>query len=342
MQSTALRRTVPTISSAALLLLLAALLLSANLLLWTDPAAAETGASPPVKAAALDGPASFAFGDIVVSTEPRWFAGDSDIAVDQVFRLYRVVLSREPDLEGWSYWFGQLATDQRSLTGMARGFARSDEFIRTFGNSDHDVLVNLYRLALGREPDPAGLAYWTARVDDIGIGKVVVHFAESPEFRTALDDVFRRVPSAAVRTSPQDKMRQIITGVFPRHEWDNAIAIASCESELHPDKQHRNSGGRYPGSIDSGLFQINDTSNRQNYAGLLASGLLPTEVAERVRGRSLHDSLLDPEFNTWMAFYITETETWRADAGSLAPWRRQRWGSWTCASPAHEDVFSSY
>src|SRR5262249_30280491 len=78
-----------------------------------------------------------------------------------VTRLYREVLSREPDaggLAGWSAYV-RLHCTQTGLAVTAAEFLDSDEF----GHRSltlPDVVTVLYRALLGRDPDPVGADAW--------------------------------------------------------------------------------------------------------------------------------------------------------------------------------------
>ncbi|MBN9889850.1 DUF4214 domain-containing protein [Salipiger abyssi] len=102
---------------------------------------------------------------------------------DDVYRLYRATLDRDPDLRGFTNWTGRLAegADPESVTDS---FVRSPEFQATYGALDNEGFVTLlYRNVLDRDPDAQGLGNWTARLDDgMSRAQVVRGFAQSGEF----------------------------------------------------------------------------------------------------------------------------------------------------------------
>ncbi|MBN9889816.1 DUF4214 domain-containing protein [Salipiger abyssi] len=102
---------------------------------------------------------------------------------DDVFRLYRAALDRDPDMQGFDNWSARLADDTPYFE-VASGFVRSPEFRATYGELDNAGFVTLlYRNVLGREPDAQGLGNWTARLDDgMTRAEVVRGLAQSPEF----------------------------------------------------------------------------------------------------------------------------------------------------------------
>lgn len=103
---------------------------------------------------------------------------------DDVFRLYRATLARNPDDGGFLDWTGRLAEGLTYRAAVA-GFVGSREFQSTYGaTTDVEFVTLLYRNVLGRAPDPDGLAHWAGH---LGAGtrdrtQVVEAFAQSPEF----------------------------------------------------------------------------------------------------------------------------------------------------------------
>ncbi len=103
----------------------------------------------------------------------------------QVFRLFGVGLGREGDIAGVSFWTGEAM--ERGIGFVADAILLSDEFADRFGGAvptDADIVEEFYGNFLGREPDPAGLAFWTNEVETgrIDTGELLLAFSESPEF----------------------------------------------------------------------------------------------------------------------------------------------------------------
>jgi hypothetical protein len=97
--------------------------------------------------------------------------------------MYADVLGRPADEGGRRYWLDQVGAGM-SLQAVGAHFYGSDEYYRA-GPSASDYVTRLYRVLLGRAPDPAGLAYWSgilesgrARPLDVAAG-----FYASPESR---------------------------------------------------------------------------------------------------------------------------------------------------------------
>ena len=124
---------------------------------------------------------------------------------DEVYRLYRATLDRDPDATGFADWLDRLG-DGTALATAVTGFIGSREFRATYGALDDAGFVTLlYRNVLDRAPDALGLAGWldrlaggTARAD------IVLGFAESREFVSAT--------AAGLKTfvrslGPQDEIR---------------------------------------------------------------------------------------------------------------------------------------
>jgi Ca2+-binding RTX toxin-like protein len=111
--------------------------------------------------------------------------------LDDVFRLYRATLDREPDQGGLERWSSELGLRQ-DYTAIAAGFTSSIEFKNTYGLLDNAGFVNqLYRNVLDRAADTAGLNGWLGTIADGGSREDVVRgFAQSSEFISNTEDAF--------------------------------------------------------------------------------------------------------------------------------------------------------
>ncbi len=101
----------------------------------------------------------------------------------QVVRLYQAALQRTPDQGGLDGWVSQIQAGA-PLDALAQGFIGSQEFIGLYGAnlSDEGFVTALYKNALLRLPDPAGLAGWeTALSTGESRADVLIGFSESPE-----------------------------------------------------------------------------------------------------------------------------------------------------------------
>lgn len=105
-----------------------------------------------------------------------------------VIRLYWAFFERVPDEAGLDYWIGE-ATKGLSLPKMASKFAQSKEFKTQYGPLSNSAFVTaVYQNVFGRDPEPAGLAYWKGQLDSGARtrGDVMVGFSESAEGRLLL------------------------------------------------------------------------------------------------------------------------------------------------------------
>ncbi len=103
---------------------------------------------------------------------------------DEVFRLYQVTLGRDPDVGGLLGWSEHVARGM-TLEQAAQGFTQSAEFQLRYGaTTDSEFVALLFHNVLGRDPAPAGLAGWTARLADGSYtrAEVVVAFSQAAEF----------------------------------------------------------------------------------------------------------------------------------------------------------------
>jgi hypothetical protein len=119
--------------------------------------------------------------------------GGSDV---QVALLYEVALDRQADAAGLAFWTNALQTGT-TLNTVADSLVVSPEFQSRYGTLGTGEFVNrLYANALDREAEPAGRAFWTARIESgqSDRGDVALAISQSPEFlarvATGGDDPF--------------------------------------------------------------------------------------------------------------------------------------------------------
>ena len=106
---------------------------------------------------------------------------------DDVFRLYRATLGRDPDTAGFLDWAGRLA-EGLAWRGAVAGFVESREFTAVYGaTTDAAFVTLLYQNVLDRAPDAAGLAHWTGHLaaGTRDRAQLVEAFAQSLEFTRA-------------------------------------------------------------------------------------------------------------------------------------------------------------
>ena len=102
---------------------------------------------------------------------------------DQLTRLYSAFFERVSDADGLRFWMRERANGM-SLASVAEQFARSDEFIDTFGPLDDEAFViQVYKNVLDRAPDAEGLTFWLDQLKaGTTRGSLMVGFSESPEY----------------------------------------------------------------------------------------------------------------------------------------------------------------
>lgn len=113
-------------------------------------------------------------------------------SVAPIVRLYNAHLRRSPDFGGLQYWSGQFRNGQ-SLSFISEQFARSDEFVATYGSlTDEDFVDLVYRNVFDRLPDAGGRAYWLERLTaGTTRGAMMAGFSESPEYVAQTNGVVR-------------------------------------------------------------------------------------------------------------------------------------------------------
>lgn len=118
--------------------------------------------------------------------------GDCVAMTDSISRLYSAYFLRAPDASGYAYWSGEFAGGRRGLQGMSDFFATSDEFRNLYADLSNREFVQLvYQNVLDRQPDPAGLDFWTSRLDEQAMtrGTVMINFSESAEYVQLTDTI---------------------------------------------------------------------------------------------------------------------------------------------------------
>lgn len=127
--------------------------------------------------------------DTLISIERLMFS-DGTLAFDtvgaagQAFRLYKAALGRTGETAGLNHHVKLLDAGLK-LNDMASAFIASSEFQKAFGTalSNSDFVKLVYRNALGREAEAAGLANWESGLTSGGLTKagVLAGIAESQE-----------------------------------------------------------------------------------------------------------------------------------------------------------------
>lgn len=114
---------------------------------------------------------------------------DGDAA--KVSRLFRAALGRDGDAAGVGYWMHALSNGG-TLTSLAKLFIGSSEFKSRYGSSTSgpDLVRLMYANVLAREPDAAGLQYWTTYLANNSPEALLVQFSESAELKTRLAPIF--------------------------------------------------------------------------------------------------------------------------------------------------------
>jgi alpha-tubulin suppressor-like RCC1 family protein len=97
-------------------------------------------------------------------------------------RLYLAAFRRVPDATGLDNWINYMRAGN-SLESVGDAFVVSPEFQLTYGTlNDAQFVTLLYENVLGREPDPTGLADWTAQLGAGATrGQILIGFSESQE-----------------------------------------------------------------------------------------------------------------------------------------------------------------
>ena len=99
-----------------------------------------------------------------------------------VYRMYKIVLGRDPDQTGLDYWVYQLETGRMEAADIVQGFFNSDEY-EDMGKTNMEIVTDCYKAMLNRDPEPFGLDFWKKRLD-VGMtsDSICSGFVDSDEF----------------------------------------------------------------------------------------------------------------------------------------------------------------
>ena len=107
-------------------------------------------------------------------------------------RLYQVILGRNADEDGKTYWRNQIikGTNYDAVTAPRIGFFQSPEYLGK-AVSDEQYIKDAYKSFLNRDPEPEGLEYWK---NELATGKnynrqtmLDVGFGNSVEYKQILE-----------------------------------------------------------------------------------------------------------------------------------------------------------
>ena len=99
-----------------------------------------------------------------------------------VSRVYRTVLEREYDQDGYDYWVDGLTQNKLNAANLMDFFVFSPEFIGK-NVSDNEYVDILYHSMMDREPDADGQKFWLDSLHDgMTRRKALACFINSPEF----------------------------------------------------------------------------------------------------------------------------------------------------------------
>lgn len=119
-----------------------------------------------------------------LSFNDRVVALDVDGVAGQAYRLYQAAFNRAPDAAGLGYWITQM-DHGATLPTVALAFTQSQEYLQRYGGQpeNHALVAAFYANILHRAPDPGGLDYWNAILDNhqADAAAVLASFSASAE-----------------------------------------------------------------------------------------------------------------------------------------------------------------
>lgn len=99
-----------------------------------------------------------------------------------VARVYKTVMERDYDPEGYEYWTKGLSGGKLTAAELVEFFVCSDEFVNK-GTTNEQYVNILYHAMMDRDSDPDGLSYWVGSLDTgMTRRKALALFTGSDEF----------------------------------------------------------------------------------------------------------------------------------------------------------------
>jgi len=212
--------------------------------------------------------------DFQQNNEPVARMADGGTPPQTVEDLYTSILGRPSDAGGKEYWQQQFGdtVDANELAAFKQAAAPELQSVIS------DKVANIYRTALGRDPDPGGLQYWTNYAKETGAG---------------VNDLYNTLLSAA-----KENKELVDPNATYQKAISNYTGYKSSDSNQNADEWVRNVLGRevtdkdrqqqwYKDAASAVANNVNDIGNIygqfKNYATSVAADTTAEKIAEARR-----------------------------------------------------------
>lgn len=102
--------------------------------------------------------------------------------INEVQKLYIAYFGRPADPTGLDFWVNQLQTNPNGYEMISNAFSNSQEYQMMYGGqSNREVVLDIYQNLFGRAGEQGGVDFWTARLDagDITVGNAVIFMSQA-------------------------------------------------------------------------------------------------------------------------------------------------------------------
>ena len=214
-----------------------------------------------------------------------------------VYRLYKLVLSRDADDAGLKAWVEALVSKRNNAAKVVEGFIFSDEFKKKNLN-DSDYIEVLYKTLLDRNSDPEGKENWL-EVAAIGVSRAFLlnDFIGSDEF-TKLCAKYGITRGSLTLTENRDKNKlttEYVSLVFKR-SLDRTATVSDLNTWTGKLNNRTASARDFVYSI---IFS-------DEAKPLIASD---TDFINRLYNAALFRSPSDSELSSWLTALKTQSKT---------------------------------
>ncbi len=102
--------------------------------------------------------------------------------IKEVQQLYVAYFGRPADPSGLNFWVNMLQNNPNGYEMISNAFSSSQEYQMMYGGqSNREVVLDIYQNLFGRAGEQGGVDFWTARLDagDITVGNAVIFMSQA-------------------------------------------------------------------------------------------------------------------------------------------------------------------
>ena len=213
--------------------------------------------------------------EALIEVNPINVSSDAKSIEGFVARLYRLVLGREPDANGFKYWVNNLKSKKIDGADTVVGFFESKEMTKK-NLSNSDFVKLLYKVVLNRNYDEGGLKYWLNIMNEqVSRRYILKGFVESKEF-TNLCSYYNIERGYVIRTANRDMNLEVTK--FVNRLYSKCLGRKADINGLEYWTKALVKDGKTGGSVAKGFFDSKELADKKlsdkDYVTLLYNTIL--------------------------------------------------------------------